>query len=1474
MINPTDIKMKNKNERKLTISFFILSLFLIISGFIYFGSLKDEAVNNIYRELKLISDYKNDEIDNWLQKSFADAEIFFNNPVIKEKVEICLNKTGIECESEHFRKMFKDLKEQHFLGSVNISSPEGEIILSYPDDVEVDQHKKLFIDQTVKTKSKIFTDIYFCLNDSSAHLATYLPIMKNVNGTDSVIAVVVLETSPEKVIFPLLKNYPAFFETAESFLARKDSSGIHFISDLRFINNRGLDFRKPYTRKDLPAVQAITGEERLISGIDYREKEVFAVTTLIEGLNWILVTKIDKEEVYATLIEKGIWISVIIATLLFTAGMVIYSYYRKIREESYKKILEAELDRKAVVSHYESFIKNANDIIIMAEPSGKILEANYKAVETYGYSIEELRNLNLRDLTAKSKEKTPDHEKHNQFSGSGNIYETKHLTKSGRKIDVEVSSRVISIDNLDFIQCIVRNISDRKYAEEKLKQSNILLKSIIDGTKDAIYIKDVEGKYILANKAAAGFLGKDVEEIIGKDDSEFFTDGTDKVVFENDSKVLTEGITVKTEEILVSDGVKRIFDAVKFPWRDSNNNIIGLIGISRDYTERVELLNKLKEEKARLSALISTLDEAVFEFDESGTYLDIWAADENVLVLPKNKLLGRTIYDVVEPELAKTFVGTIKKVLKSGQAEHMEYQLEVLGGERWFLGRINPIVRASGEIKSVSFITRDITKRKKAEKALLLSESKYKDLSELLPQSIFEIDINGYLTFANEFAFNTFGYSKEDFNKNLSVMQMIAPHDRVKAKRNIERILAGEQSDTHEYIAQRKDGSTFPVMVFSNRIMYEGKIMGLRGVIVDITERIQYEKALMESENRYRSLIEGSPIAIGISRNLKFVYVNPAFAKMFGYDSPEELTNRPLSVTVSQKDLKEFIERASKRERGINVENEYEVIARRKDGSEFFINAAVTRVELSDGPATIGFFTDITQRKYAENELKRSEEKYRELFDANPQPMWVYDMETLRFLAVNKSAINHYGYSKEEFLNMTIKEIRPALDIPRLLESINDYKGIDYAGIWRHIKKDGTQIEVDIISHAIIFNGRKADLVLATDITEKLRAQEEVVKLSRAVEQSPVAIVITNTEGLIEYVNPKYEELTGYKFEEVKGKKTNVLRSGHTTKDEYRRLWETIISGNEWRGEFHNRKKNGELFWASTSISPIKNGGGEVKFYLAIKEDITERKELMNELIHAKDKAERSNQLKSEFLAQVSHEIRTPLNAMLSHSRFIQDELEDNGIKSESIEESVDGIQISGKRIIRTIDLILNASELQTGLYEYYPKRVSLREEILGSMEKEFSLQAEEKNLDFIINIETGYDSVICDEYSVGQIFSNLIDNAIKYTNDGFVKVNLYRDFQDKLVATVEDSGIGISDAYLPELYTPFSQEDRGYSRKFDGNGLGMALVKKYCELNEIEIDVESRKGAGTKFTLIFPSDNTFKVNYNFLNENSRAQSF
>lgn len=248
-------------------------------------------------------------------------------------------------------------------------------------------------------------------------------------------------------------------------------------------------------------------------------------------------------------------------------------------------------------------------------------------------------------------------------------------------------------------------------------------------------------------------------------------------------------------------------------------------------------------------------------------------------------------------------------------------------------------------------------------------------------------------------------------------------------------------------------------------------------------------------------------------------------------------------------------------------------------------------------------------------------------------------------------------------------------------------------------------------------------------------------------------------------------------------------------------------------------------------------------------EDITARKETEKALIYAKDQAEKSDKLKGEFLAQMSHEIRTPLNAILSASSFLSDEFAQN--KDEIIIESFEIIEFAGQRLIRTIESIINMSDLNTGTYEPIINSINLRDDILAGLEKEFLFLAAEKKLDFSFIYLTENLIINADEYSLIQIFKNLLDNAIKYTNEGKVEVRVSRN-KNKLEVEVSDSGIGMSEEFLQNLFLPFSQEEQGYTRKYDGNGLGLALVKRYSELNNAEIKVESEKGIGTTFKIIF----------------------
>ena len=251
--------------------------------------------------------------------------------------------------------------------------------------------------------------------------------------------------------------------------------------------------------------------------------------------------------------------------------------------------------------------------------------------------------------------------------------------------------------------------------------------------------------------------------------------------------------------------------------------------------------------------------------------------------------------------------------------------------------------------------------------------------------------------------------------------------------------------------------------------------------------------------------------------------------------------------------------------------------------------------------------------------------------------------------------------------------------------------------------------------------------------------------------------------------------------------------------------------------------------------------------------DIIKRKEIEKELKETVNKVEKSEKIKSDFLAQVSHEIRTPINTILSFSSLIKDELAQHA--DEELKYSFSGIQSAGNRLIRTIDLILNMADVQAGTHDYIPKEIDVCGDIIKNLAAEYKGQIKEKNLKLEIIDKSENTKIVADSYSVNQIFANLIDNAIKYTSEGSITIVCDRNSNNAMIVSVIDTGLGIAQDYIPKLFEEFSQEDRGYTRKYEGNGLGLALVKKYCELNKAEIIVESEKGIGSKFTVKFSNN-------------------
>ena len=368
----------------------------------------------------------------------------------------------------------------------------------------------------------------------------------------------------------------------------------------------------------------------------------------------------------------------------------------------------------------------------------------------------------------------------------------------------------------------------------------------------------------------------------------------------------------------------------------------------------------------------------------------------------------------------------------------------------------------------------------------------------------------------------------------------------------------------------------------------------------------------------------------------------------------------------------------------------------------------------------------------------------------------------------------------------------------------------------------------------------------------ELRVQErtaELRKLSQATENSPASVVITDKDGTIEYVNPRFCDVTGYTPEEAIGNNPRVLKSGNLPESFYKELWDTILSGSVWRGEFKNKRKNGEEFWESASISPIMDDEGEVTHFVAVKQDISERKQMEQEILLAKDKAEEATQAKSDFLANMSHEIRTPMNAVIGMTHLsLKTELT---IKQR---DYLNKIQSSANSLLGIINDILDFSKIEAGKLEMESMDFNL-DDVLENLANLVTVKAREKEaLEVLFAVDPKVSRfLVGDPLRLGQILINLTNNAVKFTQSGEIVVSaeLLKRNEDRVTLkfSVNDTGIGLTKEQMANLFQAFTQADTSTTRKFGGTGLGLTICKRLVEMMDGEIWVESELEKGSTFS-------------------------
>jgi PAS domain S-box-containing protein len=495
-------------------------------------------------------------------------------------------------------------------------------------------------------------------------------------------------------------------------------------------------------------------------------------------------------------------------------------------------------------------------------------------------------------------------------------------------------------------------------------------------------------------------------------------------------------------------------------------------------------------------------------------------------------------------------------------------------------------------------------------------------------------------------------------------------------------------------------------------------------------------------------------------------------------------------------------------------------------------------------------------RVQAENSLMKSEARFRDIIMSSYDWVWEID-RNWKYCYTSDTIGNILGYTNEEVIGKSPFDFMPD-DEKEIVGPVFSKIAVENGIIkdlenW-NLHKDGHRVclltngfpIIDDAGNLIGYRG------VDKDITNRKLAEEEIRKLSRATEQSPVSVLITDLQGNITYANQTVIRLTGYSLEELKGNKPRILSSGEKPKVEYKNLWETISTGKEWKGEFHNKKKNGELYWESASISPILDEKGKMTHFLAVKEDITERKKLASDLIEAKVRAEASDKLKTAFLNNISHEVRTPLNGILGFSQIIIQP----DIQQEDKESYLEILNESSERLVNTITNYMDISLIISGNMFVKSRPVDLHHS-LDKIYQTFLPKCKTKNLEFIKQLPIDImPLLICDQGLLEKALSHLLDNAIKFTFNG--SITFGGNFHNsKFELFVKDTGSGIDPVAQSTVFQIFMQADVTNTRGYEGSGLGLSIAKGLVELMGGSIRMDSEKGKGSAFYITFPNVNS-----------------
>jgi len=939
-------------------------------------------------------------------------------------------------------------------------------------------------------------------------------------------------------------------------------------------------------------------------------------------LPFILVTGTVSEEFAANIIKQGADDYILKDRLArlpaaINAALSLRKAERE-KKEAKEKIIQSEANLRAI-------FENSTEGFLLLDKNCIIKTFNSKAAEYSFLSREKELETGQPIYNFIEEERKPAFQKiiSNVMDGNRVHYERVYELENKETAWLEFSVTPVREDNKVTGICIAgRDITEKKIAEQQREFDSNNLKALINNTNDLMWSVDQDLRLITFNDA----FSKVINSLIGAAPAKGDYVLSDKYTQDQLTRYRAFYLRALSGETF---NMVDHFDQPYEYWSETSfypirkgDEVIGTACFSRDITQRKKDEEKIHKSEEQYRDLVENISDLICTHDLEGRILSVNNAAEELIGHKFNPEEHLNIKDLLAPGKKDMFSQYITELKTNGHAQGL-MEVQTFSGKIHIWEYSNSLKTTGGET-IVRGYARDITETKKAADKMRFDA----ELLNTVGQSVIATDINGIVIYWNNAAEKIYGWSApETIGKN--IVDLTPAHQSKEMAGEIMNELKKGNSWSGEFLVTRKDGTVFPAYVTDSPIYNnQGHVIGIIGVSMDISERKKAEKELAD----YKYALDESAIISMTDDQGIIKYVNEYFCRISKY-SKEELLGRDHSMINSGYHSEEFIKNLWQTiEDGRIWKGEFRNKA--KDGSFYWVEATIVPfLDAKSKPYQyLAIRYDITQKKKTEEQLKISEEKYRTIFIKSPLPIWIYDTETLQILDINEAAILHYGYTQLEFLSMTIKDIRPKEDLEELLKDIDKInKGMESRyGTWRHLKKNGEIIIVETTAHPIEYAGRKSRMVIANDVTERKRIQEQLVEreeqLELFIEHSPVSLAMFDNE--MKYIAASRGWIKDYNLEGKKliGESHYKVFPGISQEwtDAHRRCLQGAIEKNE---DDLLILENGSEQWLRWEIRPWHKASGAIGGIIIFAEIITERKKAEKELLESRTRLNQSQEI-------------------------------------------------------------------------------------------------------------------------------------------------------------------------------------------------------------------------------------------------------